>query len=486
MSSASLRLLSKTKETARIVVVGAGSAGIASATKLLEQGFRNVLILEAEDRIGGRIHTIPFADNVLDLGAQWCHGEKLNVVYEKVKDLDLLSVTEDHYDTCKCVRSNKEVLADGIADQLKSIAYNSIPDRQTELQNFEGSLGDYINSKYWKELAQLPPIDRSIAEEFLEVFHKFESSVEASDHLFEVSGKGHLEYWLCEGELLLNWRDQGYKRFLRLLMKSREDQPDDLGILKGHVLFNRRIAEINWEGSDELTIRCWNGEILTADHVICTVSLGVLKEQHEKLFVPALPSSKVRAIEGLKLGTVDKFFLEFEQPPLPEDWPGFNCLWLKQDLEELRASERFWLESVFGFYPVSKQPRVLQGWIIGPHARHMETLTEEKVLEGLLWLFRKFLPFPMAHPKRFLRTQWHANPNFRGSYTFRSTYTDALRTGAWDLEAPLTDVGGQPRIQFAGESSHRHYYSTVHGAVETGWREADRLDHYYRSRTARL
>ncbi|XP_017072153.1 spermine oxidase [Drosophila eugracilis] len=486
MSSASLRLLSKTKQTARIVIVGAGSAGIAAATRLLDLGFRNVLLLEAEHRIGGRVHTIPFADNVVDLGAQWCHGEQGNVVYERVKELDLLEVTERHYETYKCVRSNKEVLPEGIANQLKDIAENSIPDRQTELMDFEGSLGDYINKKYWMELAKLPPIDRTIAEEFLEVFQKFESSVEASDHLFEVSGKGHLEYWLCEGELLLNWKDKGYKRFLRLLMKAREDKPDDLGVLKGHVLLNKRIAEINWEGADELTLRCWNGEVITADHVICTVSLGVLKEQHPKLFVPALPAAKVRAIEGLKLGTVDKFFLEFDNQPLPSDWPGFNCLWLRKDLEELRASELFWLESVFGFYPVSRQPRILQGWIIGPHARHMETLTEEKVLEGLLWLFRKFLPFSIAHPVRMLRTQWHANPNFRGSYTFRSTYTDALRTGAWDLEAPLQDVGGRPRLQFAGESSHRHFYSTVHGAVETGWREAERLHLYYRSRTAQL
>ncbi|XP_033158986.1 spermine oxidase [Drosophila mauritiana] len=486
MSSASLRLLSKTRQTARIVIVGAGSAGIAAATRLLDLGFRNVLLLEAEDRIGGRVHTIPFADNVVDLGAQWCHGEKGNVVYDKVKDLNLLEVTEPHYETFRCVRSNKEVLPDDLADQLKTIADMSIPDRQAELLDFEGSLGDYINMKYWKELAKLPPIDRTIAEEFLEVFHKFEASVEAADHLFEVSGKGHLEYWLCEGELLLNWKDKGYKRFLKLLMKAREEHSEDLGILKGHVRLNRRIAEINWEGADELTVRCWNGEVITADHVICTVSLGVLKEQHPKLFVPALPAAKVRAIDGLMLGTVDKFFLEFENPPLPGDWPGFNCLWLKEDLEELRASELFWLESVFGFYPVSRQPRILQGWIIGPHARHMETLTEEKVLEGLLWLFRKFLPFETSHPVRMLRTQWHANPNFRGSYTFRSTYTDALRTGAWDLEAPLQDVCGRPRLQFAGESTHKHFYSTVHGAVETGWREAERLHLYYRARTSQL
>lgn len=55
----------------QIVVIGSGPSGVAAATRLLSNGFTNVIILEAEDRIGGRINTIDFGANVLDLGAQW-------------------------------------------------------------------------------------------------------------------------------------------------------------------------------------------------------------------------------------------------------------------------------------------------------------------------------------------------------------------------------------------------------------------------------
>lgn len=55
----------------KIVVVGAGISGISFAAKLIENGFKNLVILEAENRIGGRVHTVPFASNVLDLGGQW-------------------------------------------------------------------------------------------------------------------------------------------------------------------------------------------------------------------------------------------------------------------------------------------------------------------------------------------------------------------------------------------------------------------------------
>lgn len=54
-----------------IVIIGAGAAGISAATMLVENGFLNVTVLEAENRIGGRINTIPFGENVLDMGAQW-------------------------------------------------------------------------------------------------------------------------------------------------------------------------------------------------------------------------------------------------------------------------------------------------------------------------------------------------------------------------------------------------------------------------------
>lgn len=55
----------------RIIVIGAGASGIAAATRLVFAGFKNVVVLEAENRIGGRIFTIPCGENVLDMGAQW-------------------------------------------------------------------------------------------------------------------------------------------------------------------------------------------------------------------------------------------------------------------------------------------------------------------------------------------------------------------------------------------------------------------------------
>ncbi|EDX10891.1 spermine oxidase [Drosophila simulans] len=467
----------KTKETARIVIIGAGASGIAAATKLLEQGFKNVQLFEAEDRIGGRINTIPFANSLIDLGAQWCHGEEGNVVYEKVKDLDVLDRTGDY--VVHFFRSNKEVLTE---DQNKNLT--DLVDEFDVPGEHEGSVGDAFNA-YWKEdNHHLVPKDKAIAKEAQDCLKKVICSMDACDNVSELSSRNFRNFAISEGDQNLSWRQKGYWKFLSVLLNSSDNQPGDQGILKGHVRLNKRIAKINWEGDGELTLRCWNGQFVSADHVICTVSLGVLKEKHQKLFVPALPASKIRSIEGLKLGTVNKFYLEFEEQPVPENIREMAFLWLEEDLKELRGGKYFWLESACYFHRVDCQPRLLQGWIIGAHARYIETISEEQVLEGIMWMFRKFLKFSVPYPKNFLRSQWHSNPNFRGSYSYYSTYADELHTGRTDLESPLVDVTGRPRIQFAGEASSRNHFASVHGAIESGWREADRLNEFYKGRAA--
>lgn len=62
---------SRGMDNTSIIIVGGGSSGFAAASKLLSNNFQNVRILEAENRIGGRVNTIPFGANVVDMGGQW-------------------------------------------------------------------------------------------------------------------------------------------------------------------------------------------------------------------------------------------------------------------------------------------------------------------------------------------------------------------------------------------------------------------------------
>uniref|UniRef100_A0A1L8E4N5 Putative amine oxidase n=1 Tax=Nyssomyia neivai TaxID=330878 RepID=A0A1L8E4N5_9DIPT len=457
----------------RIVVIGAGASGIAAASRLLKNGFTNVAILEAENRIGGRIRTIPFGKNVIDLGAQWCHGEKNNVVFEMAAPKDLLSVTGYQYNKTPLIQSSGRLVDDTTADLLMSLAISIVELYKDEIAKHDGSLGSYIVSKFKECLQQddYKDIDSTVADQFLDFFHKYENSIEASDTWYDTSASGYLEYWDCEGERLLNWRDKGYKTVLSLVT-------DGIPI-ESFVQFGKIVTNISWSHEQidsSVAIKCNDGSSYTADHVILTVSLGVLKENYPTLFTPPLPPVKRNAIEGLSIGTVDKIFLEFDKPFWEEEWLGFALLWHKNDLEELRKSELMdWLEDVFGFYTVDCQPNVLCGWIYGVNARKMERDTDDNVRKGVMYLLKKFLKKDIPEPISISRSQWYSNPNFRGSYTFRSITTDLLNTSPDDLAKPLTNSLGSPVVCFAGEATHTHYYSTVHGAIESGWREAQRL-----------
>lgn len=92
----------------KIIVIGAGPAGLAAISKLLENGYKNVLLLEASDRIGGRINSTKFGDGFVDLGAQWIHGRNGSIIFEMVKDTDLYDITPDSFWIGMHISSNGE------------------------------------------------------------------------------------------------------------------------------------------------------------------------------------------------------------------------------------------------------------------------------------------------------------------------------------------------------------------------------------------
>lgn len=130
---------------AKIIIIGAGASGIAAATKLYQNGFTNITILEAENRIGGRIHSVEYGSSVLDLGAQWVHGEDGNVIYDMVKDLDLLSPCFNNYNDMTFYLQDGTVMNKQITDKLFKIAEKLL--LYDEQKNEPGTIGNYFIKK---------------------------------------------------------------------------------------------------------------------------------------------------------------------------------------------------------------------------------------------------------------------------------------------------------------------------------------------------
>lgn len=125
----------------RVIIVGAGAAGIAAAARLIDNNITNVKILEARNRIGGRIYSIKFGDAIVDLGAQWCYGEKNNLVYELAKDYDILESAEP---MITLYHSSLEQLDVSLENELYNIFHTIYTG---EIEGDEVSLGEYITRR---------------------------------------------------------------------------------------------------------------------------------------------------------------------------------------------------------------------------------------------------------------------------------------------------------------------------------------------------
>uniref|UniRef100_A0A673GIQ1 Peroxisomal N(1)-acetyl-spermine/spermidine oxidase n=1 Tax=Sinocyclocheilus rhinocerous TaxID=307959 RepID=A0A673GIQ1_9TELE len=231
-------------------------------------------------------------------------------------------------------------------------------------------------------------------------------------------------------------------------------------------------------------VECEDGECLLADHVIVTASLGVLKKAHETLFSPGLPLDKAQAIQKLGISTTDKIFLEFAEPFWSPECNSIQFVWEDEaQLDSQAYPEELWYRKICSFdvlYPPERYGHMLSGWICGEEALRMERCDDETVAEICTELLRQFTGNQnIPKPRRILRSSWGSNPYIRGSYSF--TRVGSSGRDVEKLAEPLPYIKNTKPLQvlFAGEATHRKYYSTTHGALLSGQKEANRLIELY-------
>ncbi|RRT46317.1 hypothetical protein B296_00046993 [Ensete ventricosum] len=86
-------------DSASVIIIGAGMSGISAAKTLSDAGVKDILILEATNRIGGRIRNTYFADLNVETGANWIegvHGEEQNPIWEMAQQLGLRTFRSDY------------------------------------------------------------------------------------------------------------------------------------------------------------------------------------------------------------------------------------------------------------------------------------------------------------------------------------------------------------------------------------------------------
>jgi hypothetical protein len=205
-----------------------------------------------------------------------------------------------------------------------------------------------------------------------------------------------------------------------------------------------------------------NGTVLEADHVVCTLPLGILKTDTVQ-FDPPLPAAKQDAVQRLGTGLLNKCAIAFD-----------HVFWQDSDFLGLAHDKHSYLVLNGASY-TGGQP-VLIFMYGGAFAAEIESWTDTEIVKDCLSVLKTICGCPIPVPSDYFVTRWGKEEYSRMAFTYIPPGVDGFQ----ELQAmsqPICDASGQvPMIMFAGEHTTPYHPSTIHGAFLSGIREAYRLD----------
>jgi monoamine oxidase len=427
---------------AEIIIVGAGIAGLAAASRLQASGWQ-VVVVEGRDRIGGRIHTDRSWAVPVELGANWVHGVDENPLMELVQQLHLKTLMTDYeehwlYNTKgKLVKDGEqEELDDQLDDVLEEL--DQLREDMEEGDEADLSLEDALEVvlAHWK----LAPTRRQLLDYAIaaEIEHEYAANCREMSCIYWDAGE------VFEGDDC--YLPEGFDQLVEHLASG-------LDIRLSHIV---QRVEYTQTGVQVVCDR----ETITGDRAIITLPLGVLKSGSVN-FSPALPAAKQKAIRQLGMGSLNKLVLRFPK-----------VFWEKKAeiIGYVPQAKGEWVE-FFNLHPVTKQP-ILVGFNAGRYSRKLEELSDEATIAAAMQVLRTIYGKAVPDPVEALVTRWNQDPFSAGAYSFL-----AKNASPDDYDALAQPIGD--RLFFAGEATSRQYAATVHGALLSGWREADRINNLH-------
>ncbi|MEL7233420.1 MAG: FAD-dependent oxidoreductase [Chloroflexota bacterium] len=411
----------------RGIVIGAGIAGIAAARKLHDAGYK-ITVLEARDRVGGRIWTDHSLGVPIDIGASWIQGTRGNPITRLSKDIktvvtqETYLVFDEHGDTF----SNKHLTH--VAERLE--AFYDEGEELAETLDEDISIGEAIRRLTGDE-------ERSLLLDW-EAVNLFDLEYGASVDTMSLF-YGYADDEFSGNDVLF---PGGYEQVVDLLA-------DGLDIRTGQT-----VDRIEYDNEDvHVTV---GDAVFEANFAIVTVPLGVLKAG-SIAFSPPLPASKQDAIQQLGMAHLNKVVLRF-----PENFWGDD-----HDYLGYVSSTRGEFPLFLNMADVVSAP-ILVGFVGGDYSLQVEQQSDEDILAAAMAVLRTMFGEQIPLPEKHLITRWKQDQFAYGSYSF-------IPVGATlDHRDALADPAGST-LFFAGEATHARYASTVHGAYLSGIREAERI-----------
>lgn len=418
-----------------VIIIGAGAAGLGAARLLHDEGYQ-VVILEARERIGGRVWTSRVWPGIpLDLGASWIHGIKGNPLTELARQFQVKTTPTD-YDNIITYNAVGRALSDAEWDKLERNLAAILEESAKTGENLEQdmSLGEALDEAI---------ADLKLAEEEQRwLYYAVNTTIE---HEFAAD---------AAKLSLFNWDEGKVFEGGDVILPDGYDQILD-GLAQGlDIRLSHLVSQIEY-GNEGVRISTGR-EIFEADYALITLPLGVLQKNVVK-FVPPLPARKVQAAGNLGMGLLNKVYLRF-----PEVfWDAESDL-----IGYIAPNKGEWGEWL-NLYKFTGQP-ILLAFNAGTYARVLEPLADETIVDRAMQVLRAIYGTDVPYPAAWLITRWASDPLAGGSYSYSPPGATPADRAA--LAEPVAN-----RLFFAGEATSQDYPATVHGALLSGQAAAQRI-----------
>jgi monoamine oxidase len=446
-----------------VIVIGAGAAGLTASTELARAGLA-VTILEARERIGGRIFTLLDAEChvPVEMGAEFIHGRPPEIWH--LLNRRKIPTTE--------VGGNNWCVKDG---QLTTCNFFSEVDRilkqmdgRKQDQSFLDFLEDCcrkLNGRHRQEEA------KKWALGYVSGFNAADPALVGVHWLV----KGMRAEEKIQGDRAFR-AQHGYADLIDIFQQELNDS--GVPVQKGTV-----VESIQWQrGRAEVSARGPQGVMtLSAPRVLITVPLGVLQARADEngadengsiRFSPALPSEKLEAIRNAMMGKVIRVTLRFRER-FWEDLPRFQ----KTNSKTMRGmsflfSHDDWFPTWWTRAP-EKVP-FLTGWAPFHCAERLSGQTKSFVIERALQTLHRLLGVSVQELETLFEHaychDWQTDPFSRGAYSYGKVGGDGMEEA---LGKPVEET-----LFFAGEATDTGGHNgTVHGAIASGKRAAAEISH---------
>ncbi|WP_207496471.1 flavin monoamine oxidase family protein [Aridibaculum aurantiacum] len=410
----------------KILIIGAGASGLMAGKHLAAAGYE-VTILEARDRIGGRIHSFSHNDLTLEGGAEFIHGnlpltldllKEAGIGYHKI-DGAMWKSLEGEWEKSSEAFENEELVKRKLEALTENISIQEFLDKEFSEPKHEGirnSVLSYIEGYYAGDPSKASALK----------FYKEWQSEDEENYRIE-GGYGKIIEFLAD----------------RILEKN------------GRIITGTIVKKIQWQ-KDAVTAIDQDGNEYAAEKVIITIPAGVWQNNEEAAIAlePTIPRIQ-HQMNRLGFGSVIKILLEFE-----------HAFWCSEPIRERIQADTTKLGFIFSSeniptfwtqYP--KSSTILTGWVAGPNALHFSTKPPEVIGAEALRSLSNIFSIDVVILEQWLKWyqvfDWPADPFTKGGYSYSITTTEEAQA---QLLQPI-----ERTIYLAGEAL---YTGTETGTVE--------------------